>query len=706
MSPEQAAGDPNLDGRSDLYALGCVLYEMLGGQAPFTGPTAEVIIRQHMLTDAAPITNLRPTVPPEVAGALARSLAKNPADRFNPAAQFVQALTSGHSASTMLPLPARAATTSASRPRRMPWAVGAVLALLGLWLALRWPGRTPAMILGHTEQLTAEPGLEIQPALSPDGKFVAYSQGNTNRMRVFIRPLGGGRTIPLSDDSSSVETHPLWSPDGSRLLFLTRNGVSVAPALGGTSRPIVAPPAESTLAINLFGVSMATWSPTGNEIAFSQRDSLWTVPIGGGTPRLLGGGAPELHSCSWSPNGDWIACVSGNLESVFPGQGLGNLSPSAIVLFPATGGAPVTLIPSAVFNQSPVWAHDSRQLYFVSNRDGPRDVYAQTVTSSGKPAGEPLRITTGLGAVSISLSADGRRLAYAVYTADANLWSLPVSTSAPVDPSTAKQLTTSHQLIEYSSVSPDGRWLLFDSNLRGNADIFRIPVNGGAVEQLTSDSADEFGADLSPDGTEVAYHVWRNGTRDIAVKPLNGGPVQLVAASPAQESFPTWSPDGHALLFWDQTGTGPASIVRRAAGGSWGTPAVVQQAGLFPAWSPDGREIVYSTRPPEQSPELRVAAVAGGTPRTVYQPGPAGPWAERALWSRDGRTLIFKSHDAQHRTAFYAVPAAGGTPRLLARLDDPEKQSIRPFFATDGRRLYFPIEDRQSDIYVAQVLTR
>ena len=92
MSPEQAAADPNLDGRSDLYSLGCVLYEMLGGQPPFTGPTAEAVTRQHLITEAAPVTNLRPTVPAEVADALARTLAKNPADRFNPASQFVQAL--------------------------------------------------------------------------------------------------------------------------------------------------------------------------------------------------------------------------------------------------------------------------------------------------------------------------------------------------------------------------------------------------------------------------------------------------------------------------------------------------------------------------------------------------------------------------------------------------------------------------------------
>jgi TolB-like protein/tRNA A-37 threonylcarbamoyl transferase component Bud32 len=92
MSPEQSAGDPDLDGRSDLYSLGCVLYEMLAGQPPFSGATVESVVRQHVLSPPPPVTQFRPAVPASVADAVARALAKNPADRFNPVGQFAAAL--------------------------------------------------------------------------------------------------------------------------------------------------------------------------------------------------------------------------------------------------------------------------------------------------------------------------------------------------------------------------------------------------------------------------------------------------------------------------------------------------------------------------------------------------------------------------------------------------------------------------------------
>ncbi|HEX5818981.1 MAG TPA: serine/threonine-protein kinase, partial [Gemmatimonadales bacterium] len=137
MSPEQAAGDPDVDGRSDLYSLGCVLYEMLGGQPPFTGPTAEAITRQHLVTVAAPVTNLRPTVPADIAGVLARTLAKNPADRFSPAAQFVHALSAPAAIATM-PIAAASRPGAARSPIRLALvAAGALAVLTGAWFGFR-----------------------------------------------------------------------------------------------------------------------------------------------------------------------------------------------------------------------------------------------------------------------------------------------------------------------------------------------------------------------------------------------------------------------------------------------------------------------------------------------------------------------------------------------------------------------------------------
>ncbi|MEO8202177.1 MAG: serine/threonine-protein kinase, partial [Gemmatimonadota bacterium] len=134
MSPEQAAGDRDVDGRTDLYSLGCVLYEMLAGQPPFIGATIDVLVRQHIMTAPPPVTQFRPAVPPAVADALARALAKAPADRFNPVGQFASAIGGGNSGVAS----AVAVAIPGSRPNRwLPAAIlGGVLLLAAAGLAL------------------------------------------------------------------------------------------------------------------------------------------------------------------------------------------------------------------------------------------------------------------------------------------------------------------------------------------------------------------------------------------------------------------------------------------------------------------------------------------------------------------------------------------------------------------------------------------
>jgi TolB protein len=510
--------------------------------------------------------------------------------------------------------------------------------------------------------------------------------------------VGGGRAIPLTDDSTAVQIQPRWSPDGTSVLFLARGGASVAPALGGTARAVAPPSATAE-------VWFAAWAPDGGAIAIRRADSLLVIPLAGGAARYLGAAA-ELHSCDWSPDGRWIACARGNDHAVRPGRrAFGNLAPSAILLFPSAGGEPVPLLEQRELNQSPIWSPDGRQLLFVSNRDGPRDVYALTIGSSGRPRGEPIRLTTGLGALSISLSADGARLAYAVYTARSNIWSLPIPAGAPVTADAAALVTTENQVIEAMRVSRDGRWLLYDSDLRGNADIYRMPVGGGPVEQLTNDPADEFAPDLSPDGRAVAYHSFRTGTRDIEVKPLDGGPIEYVTATPAQESFPVWSPDGGAIAFCDQRGPVYALfITRREGNGRWSAPSRLGEGCLW-AWSPDGGTIAYTGGPAESGPVMVVSA-SGGAARRLFAPELGTPPAGRVVWAPDGRTVYYKAHDAEGRASLWQVPATGGQPRLLVSFPDPERQSSRAAFTTDGRLFYFAIEDRQSDVWVAELLRR
>jgi Tol biopolymer transport system component len=687
MSPEQAMGDRTLDARSDVYSLGAVLYEMLAGEPPVTGPNPQAMIAKLITERPTRLRVARDTVPEGVDAAVARSLAKAPADRFPSAGEFASALQADDAG----------ARPGARWHARKLWigtaavAVGGLLAF-GAWRLTR--GGSPALVIGRSEQLTSDPGLEIQPAISPDGRLVAYSAGNSSRMRIFIRPAGGGRTIPLSDDSGAVETQARWSPDGSSLLFLTRGGVSVAPTLGGSSRPVVAP-------ASTYNVTAAAWSPDGQEIAFVRGDSLQVVPLAGGSARWLASGS-DLHSCSWSPDGRWIACVSLNQVSVRPGSTFGNLAPSTIILVPAVGGEPVRLLEPRAFNQSPVWSPDGRRLFFLSNRDGPRDIYAITLSSSGRPRGEPARLTTGLGAISISLAADGRRLAYAIYSARANIWSLPIPSGAPTSPNAATAVTNGSQVIEGMRVSRDGHWLVFDSDLRGNADIYRVPVSGGQPEQLTSDPADEFAPDLSPDGRAITYHSWRTGTRDIEVKPLDGGPVEQVTDTPAQESYPVWSPDGRAIVFYNQVAPFAIYVARRESDRRWSSPpSLLVSPGLGADWSRDGAWVAYVASESDASAgPVMVVPAAGGVPRRLFEPGPVAAEGQ-VLWSPDARTVYFKAHDAEGRTSFWAVSATGGAPRLLVRFPNPDRQS-----AVDGQRLYFAIEDRQSDVFVAEMISR
>src|SRR5437667_266616 len=278
----------------------------------------------------------------------------------------------------------------------------------------------PGVALGRRVQVTLAPGLEIDPALPPDGKLLAYTAGSPGRMRLYVRQLEGGTPVPVVRGVGGFQRLPHWAPDGARLLFLSDRGIEIAPALGGAPRLLLA----------LAGAAPGPISPDGRSFLYASGDSLYLRPLDGALARLIVTGL-ELHSFAWSPDGRWIAYVSGNKTFIADGT-FGNLAPSSVWIVRATGGAPHRATDDRNLNMSPVWMPEGRALLYVSNRDGGRDVYAVTVAASGASAGPPGRLTTGLNVHGISVGAGGGLLAYSAFTETSNVWSLPIPSHAPL----------------------------------------------------------------------------------------------------------------------------------------------------------------------------------------------------------------------------------------------------------------------------------
>ena len=690
MSPEQAMGEREITARSDIYALGAMTYEMLTGEPPFSGPTAQAIVAKVLTEEPRPLVPRRHTIPANVEDAVLTALEKLPADRFGTAQEFANALKDGKAETRE---ERRRQSSAPASQHRLPLMVGAI-ALLG---AAFWLGRGSArseplpLSFGPAIKVTWDPAMEILPAISPDGKSVAYASGNSTRTRIFVRSIAGGRSIALTDDTSQVQSHPRWSPDGSRVLFLQRGGVFSVPASGGAETPEV--PLSRTSP-----VGSAAWSPDGKSIGYVIEDSLFVRDPGGASRAIAGFFEPS--GCQWNPDGEYIACTSGNAVSTTIGQLFGNLSPSKIVTVRVKDGLVSPITDSLSFNLSPIWSPDGRWLYFVSNRYGPRDVFGVRM-SGGKPSGTVLRLTTGLKAHTISISADGQRLAFANFEVESNAWSFPIPAHPPVIATGETQLTFGMQLVESADLSSDGRWLLYDSDVSGNADAYRMLLPNGTPEQLTTDPSDDFFPTYSPDGKEVAFHSWRGGSRDVYVLPLDGGPLQRVSSSPRQEAIADWSPDGNHLTFSDFSSTGGIWTAERH-NGVWQQPVLRLSHGYWSRWSPDGGFIAFSSQLAGGS--IWVMPADSGPPRLLADStGPDAFVGDQPVWTSDGQSIISRRDTPEGATQFWSVPVHDGPPRLLITFNAGGLTPSRGGWVVRANRFVFTAQTQQSDVWVMEV---
>jgi serine/threonine-protein kinase len=705
MAPEQAVADKQVDHRADLYAVGVVGYEMLAGRRPFPGNTAQQIVVAQMTKAPDELLAHRPSVTPALAAAIMRAIERNPADRWQSAAEMAARLEpylvpSGEST----PAPSPGPEPRRGGGRRLALAAGAAVVIAAVAAALAVGRRTaPLLALGGRVQVTHDPGLEIEPAKSPDGRLVAYSAGSMNALEIRVRQRVGGAALAVAAQGERPQRFPLWSPDGTRIMFGSPRGVEVVSALGGPVRLVV--PDEHDPRVDPWGsggpLMPAGWSPDGRRIAYVRRDTLLARDLDGGPEQPLAQGG-EMHSFAWSPDGRWIACVRGNRQSRQPSFMFGNIGPTRIWLIPADrAGAPVPVTDDQWFNASPTWAPDGRTLLFLSDRSGGSELHQLRIGGDGHPLGEPARLSNGLRAQGVSLSTNGRWLAYADWTETSNVWSLPIPTGAPVSVRQAEPVTSGNQIIESFDISSDGRWMLFDSDRGGTMDLYRQPLAGGEPERLTQSPADEFWPQWSPDGREIAFHSFVDGRRQLFVISAEGGSRRQVTDGSGDERAGVWTVDGRTLFYLHDFNLPSAEVrtISRSADGRWGAPRTVFVGNAYPpVAAPDGRQVaftsdgtVYVVKSSGDSVRALVARIDSAAPRAAY-----------VDWSADSRTLYYLA-PGPGETTIWAVPSQGGPSRLLVRFDDPNRPWHRYGFVARRGRFYFTSGDRQSDIWVAEV---
>ena len=696
MAPEQAVADPHIDHRADIYALGILAYELVTGRPPFTGMTPQAILAAQVTQAPTPVAVQRPTVPPVLASLIMRCLEKKPADRFQSVEEMLpilEALATPSGGTTPLDTAPYVAVVRGTRRRTWYVVGGAALVAALAWVGWRAMALDPLDIeFANIRQVTRESETEINVAISPDGREVAYAAGHAGRTRLVVRDVSGGRPVELTADWGGAQSFPQWLPDGRSIVFST-DGRSRGHQAGGWKIPRLGGQAVRPDSSDQAALAAGQAITQRADSAFSRRSD--------GSEQLIAVGQ-QVHSPAWRADGSAVAFVSGNSESLTT---WGNIAPSEIWVTPA-GGVPVRVTDGASLNVSPAWLPDGT-LLFVSNRDGARDIYAVRLDRTGAPRERPTRLTTGLDANSISVSADGRAVAYERFILRRNIYSLPIPRSGSASIRESRAVTSGNQTIENLDVSADGTSIVFDSNLEGDQNIYLMPATGGEPRRVTRDPGDEFSPDLSADGGEITFHTTRNATRDIYVINADGSGEQRLTSDDGESFQPAWSPDGLSIAYGDITSTGSrVMVVRRGARGEpWSEAEPIEAGrGFAPRWSPDGTKIVFDLR---FAPGGLGVHTIGGASRDLLldRSTTRGPYSGPE-WSADGSRIYFRAFSPEGVEGVYEVAATGGTPRLLVRFDEPGMSVYPAPVLAERGRFYFAVGQIESDIYVMDLVRK
>ncbi|UCF41130.1 MAG: protein kinase [Gemmatimonadota bacterium] len=691
MSPEQATGSPVVDGRSDVYALGCVAYEMLVGEPPHSGPNAQAIMAKVLTEPVPSVRQRRGTAPPAMEAAVHKALAKLPADRFATADQFStamqQSLVSGAAPGTVL------IGERAARPQDRMWKVAAIamgvvavvaVALLGPWWGSEGGGpasvyrlAVPVLPLAVTAHAPSS-----VVALSPDGSMLAYVSGEGGSGQIFLRHLGAPTATPVLGAENAQS--PFFSPDGQWLGFVTDERLTKVRLSDGTRVTICDAP-------EMHG---ASWGADGTIVfggATNNRWGLSRVSADGGTPEsLLVPGSSTEYFLLYPvilPDGDAVVFTGVNASGQAVHVSILSLSTGEREVL-IQGGGNARYLPTGYL----VYAQPGG-LYAVRF-----DAEARTVV------GSPVRVAQDAvvgfprepSIAHFDVAANGTL----VYVAGDAVEGLEEELVWVDRDGRAEILSTAEGHADAASdlgyvgprVSPDGDRVLFwtsDPQAEGmqgfgySGDIWLSDLTRGTLTRFSSDSREDFWSVWTPDGRHVVSAGASASDRAVALWSRRadgvGGPVRLTEPEAETWAQPySFTADG-ALLFFQKSegGTQHDIWVLPWAEGGDPRPVIASPAEEFhPAVSPDGRWLAYVS---DESGRNEVYLTDFPGLRTRWSVSAGG--GSEPVWAPDG-TELFYLRAGGSRTALVAVSVEAGPTVELGR---PEVLFQGPFFGAAMR---------------------
>ena len=681
MSPEQIRGEA-IDYRSDVFSFGLVLYRMLTGRDLFVRGSAVEMMNAVLTADAAELAESGPAIPPAIESVILHCVEKAPEDRFQSAQDVGYALEASAAPLGPMPLAGTAATPLRHYGR---WIAALVLSsAFGMLIAylLFGAGHTHPSVDGRIfAQITDDPGAELFPSLSADGKTVAYASQVSGNWDIYVQQVGFGEGINLTKDSAADDTQPAFSPGGRYIAFRSERdggGIFAMRSDGTGVRRIVNS-----------GYNPA-WSPDGRQIVYAEESitrpedrsgrvsQLWSVEVASGRKRQVtkdDGVQPQ-----WSPNGRYIAYWAIDLDG-----------DRDLWTVRASGGPPSRITRDHFLDWNPVWSPDGAWLYFCSNRGGSMGIWRipmKESTGEARGSPQPIRAPASYPA-HLSFSGDGKHMAYVQLLTTGRLSAVRFDPVREVLASEPKEIMQSSKGISRPALSPDGKWLAFNSTEQ-QEDLFVMGVDGSGLRQLTNGGQRSRGPRWSPDGKQIAFFSTRGGEWEIWTVDANGSEFrQITKLAGNNVAWPVWSADGKYLAY---TLFGLNTFLIEP-GKPWSAqtperlPAFPGEGQIFNgwSWSPDGHMLAGFLN--------RDNGIA------LYSPGSRsfrklnGHGAD-PVWLSDSRRLLFLDGGKIH-----LLDSASGSTRELVSVM-PEEVARRGFAVSpDDRQIYFSVSSTEANVW-------